>query len=206
MGFLTEDFVRRRARARASAKNRTLDDALRAEARQERSHYDVFLSQTIHDREVVFGVYAILTEDLGLAVFCDWIEAPETDRSKVTPANARYIKERMGRSDTLLFLDTEAADQSKWMCWELGWFDGAKDGKVGILPVVRNANSPYRGREFLGLYPIVETDEAHRIKVSVSPEMLLETFGPGVPMAMALSIPLAVWQRLPASPWRSFTG
>jgi hypothetical protein len=165
------------------------------------ARYDVFLSQTIHDREVVFGVYAILTEDLGLVVFCDWIEAPQADRSQITPENARYIKSRMGRSDILLFVDTQSADQSKWMCWELGWFDGAK-GRVGVLPVMRNAADPYRGREFLGLYPVVETDTAHTLRVAATPQLLRETVPLGPPMGLATSVPLAVWGKLPTSPWQ----
>lgn len=41
----------------------------------------------------------------------------------------------MSISDTMLFLDTENADRSLWMCWELGWFDGEK-GPLGILPML----------------------------------------------------------------------
>src|SRR4051794_24841448 len=147
MAFLTEDFVRRRARSHAQRHGQTVEAALRSEGRKDQRRYDVFLSQTIHDREMVLGVYSILTDDFGLTVFCDWIEAPDADRAKVTPENAAYVRDRMRRSDMLLFVDSHNADHSKWMCWELGWFDGAK-AKVGVLPVVRNASDPYRGREF----------------------------------------------------------
>lgn len=205
MAFLTEDIVRRRARSRAQARGRTVDSALRNEARKDVAHYDVFLSQTIHDQEIVYGVYAILTEDLGLTVFCDWIENPETDRSNVTPENARYVRERMRRSDTLLFLDTPKADQSKWMCWELGWFDGAKS-KVGILPVVRNAGDPYRGREFLGLYPVVEMEAGRELHVAMTPQLLAEVMVPGRVYGLAKSMPLRAWKGLPAGTWPPLPG
>lgn len=205
MAFLTEDLVRKRARARASARGRTVDAALRSEARKDVARYDIFLSQTIHDREIVYGVYAILTEDLGLTVFCDWIEAPEADRSSVTPENARYVRDRMGRSDTLLFLDTPKADQSKWMCWEIGWFDAAK-GKVGVLPVVRNAGDPYRGREFLGLYPVVEVEPGRELKVKISPELLREFIVPGRAYGLATEMPLRLWKGLPPGSWPPLPG
>lgn len=197
MPYLTEDFVRRRAQARAQRQGRTVDAALRAEARKEVDRYDVFLSQTIHDREIVYGVYALLTEDLKLIVFCDWIDAPQADRSNVTPENARYIQDRMARSDTLLFVDSQSADQSKWMCWEIGWFDGAK-GKVGVLPVVKRAEDPYRGREFLGLYPAVEVDEVHKLKVSMPEEEIRRLMRPGRAYGLATSIPLRAWATLPS--------
>lgn len=192
MAFLTENYVRQRATARARSKGLTVETALRRVARTDKERYDVFLSQTIKDREIVYGVYAILTEDLGLTVFCDWIEAPDTDRANVTPENAHYIRQKLRRSDSLLFLDTHNADQSKWMCWELGWFDAAK-GKVGVLPVVRNATDPYRGREFLGLYPVVEIDSMQKLKVSATPELLRRIMTPGQVYALATSFPLKAW-------------
>jgi hypothetical protein len=202
MAYLTEDLVRRRARARAQRQGKSVEAALRAEARKDESHYDVFLSQTIRDREIVYGVYTILTEDLQLTVFCDWIEAPDIDRANVTPENARYVRDKMRRSDSLLFLDTVSADQSKWMCWELGWFDGA-NGHVGVLPVLHNASDPYRGREFLGLYPVVEIDEVHRLKVTLTPQILREIMVPGRVYGMATSIPLKAWPKTSSAPFRT---
>jgi hypothetical protein len=196
MTYLTEDLVRRRAQARAQKYGRTVQGALKAEARKDATRYDVFLSQTIHDREIVFGVYTILTEDLGLTVFCDWVESPQTDRSAITPENARYVRDRMERSDTLLFVDSDSADQSKWMCWEIGWFDGAK-GKVGVLPVVKTSSSPYRGREFLGLYPRVETDDVHKLKIaSLTEEELRAKMAPGRPYGLVRAVPLTVWTQM----------
>lgn len=197
MPFLVENNVRARARARANRRGMTVDGALRAEARQERDRYDVFLSQTIHDREIVFGGYTILTEDLKLTVFCDWIEAPEADRSRVTPENARYVRDRMDRSATLLFVDSSSADQSRWMCWELGWFDGAK-GKVGILPVLKNADDPYRGREFLGLYPAVEADGVHKLMAKMPEDEIRRRMRQGQVMGLATRIPLSAWTGLPS--------
>lgn len=163
MAYLREGEIRARARRRAGQLGVSVAEALNRAARQRLARFDIFLSQTIHDAEIVLGVYDLLTS-AGYTVFCDWIDAPERDRSEVTPANAAFIRATMSISDTLLFLDTNEAAQSLWMCWELGWFDGGR-GPVAVLPVLDEEERYYRGREFLGLYPYVELDENGRLKV-----------------------------------------
>ena len=163
MAFLYEGEVRARARARARQVGVTVEALLERASGGGAARYDIFLSQTIRDAEVVLGVFVILTE-LGFTVFCDWIAEPDSERSAVTPGHAKFIRSTMEISDTLLFLDTEAADQSLWMCWELGWFDGRK-GLVAVLPVLPDGARYYRSREFLGLYPYVELAENGRLKV-----------------------------------------
>lgn len=163
MAFLHDADVRARAQRRAGAEGVSVAEALSRAAQRRLPQYDIFLSQTIRDAEIVLGVYDLLTS-VGYAVFCDWIEAPEANRSQVTPANAAFIRATMSVSDTLLFLDTEGAVQSLWMCWELGWFDGGR-GPVAVLPVLGEGERYYRGREFLGLYPYVELDEEGRLRV-----------------------------------------
>lgn len=163
MALLQESDIRARAQHRAKSERRSITDSLKAVAALRHNRYDIFLSHTTRDAEIVLGVYDFLTE-MGYVVFCDWIEAPEVNRSYVSPANAAFVRQMMKLSDTLLFLDTENADQSLWMCWELGWFDG-ENGHVGILPVLQDQHTDYRGREFLGLYPYVEIDEEGKLKL-----------------------------------------
>ena len=155
--------MRARARRRARAEGVSVDETLASVARRQAASYDIFMSQTIRDAEIVLGVYDLLTE-MGYSVFCDWIAAPEAHRDAVTPTNAAFIRAVMVTSTSLLFLDTEGAAQSLWMCWELGWFDG-QNGHVAVLPVLADDQKHYRGREFLGLYPYVEIDGDGRLKV-----------------------------------------
>ncbi len=43
------------------------------------------------------------------------------------------------------------------MPWELGYFDGLKDGNVGIFPIVQSENGTiFAGQEYLRLYPYYE--------------------------------------------------
>lgn len=199
MNFLVDNNIRDRAHMSASARSTTINNALIEQSRAERSEYDIFLSQTIRDEELVFGIFSILTEDLGLNVFCNWIESPLPDRSDVTPEDAAYVRAKMAASNALILIDSDNAAHSSWMCWEIGWFDGAK-GKISILPIVSNAGDVYRGRQFLGLYPIIEDDERHTLRVSIPLLRIAKKFPPGAPIGMATWMPLDIWCRTPNLP------
>jgi hypothetical protein len=59
----------------------------------------------------------------------------------------------MNQSKSLFYLYTKNSQKSRWMPWELGYFDGFADN-VAILPTQEAPN--YRGEEYLGLYPYVD--------------------------------------------------
>lgn len=117
--------------------------------------FDVFLSHASEDSEIVLGVREILTR-LGLKVYIDWIDDQQLDRGNVTAANAEILRRRMQQSKSLIFLTTESSVSSRWMPWELGYFDGMRSGFIGILPVVDNEGDSFTGQEYIGLYPLVE--------------------------------------------------
>lgn len=141
---------------------KTAGDIIKAsfESYSETKTYDVFLSHSIKDSELILGVKAIL-EDLGYRVYVDWIEDPALDRSKVTPATAAMLRQRMKSSKSLLYVTTENSEDSKWMPWECGYFDGLKE-KVAIVPVKASQTSTYVGQEYLGLYPYCEKAQSNR--------------------------------------------
>ncbi len=117
--------------------------------------YDVFLSHSSRDRRLVIGVKDRL-ESAGLAVYVDWIEDAELDRTAVTAENAERLRARMRQCRSLLYLATDNASQSKWMPWEVGFFDGLDQGEIGILPVLDDPSEEFEGMEFLGLYAVVD--------------------------------------------------
>jgi hypothetical protein len=121
----------------------SMHEVLTRRARPDKPRYDIFLSQAFKDEELVLGIHTILTEDLGLTVFCDWIEAGHSDHAGTTPADAAYIRDKMLASTGLVFIDSEHAAGSNWMSWELGWFHGAK-GRICVLPIVKDGSEHYR--------------------------------------------------------------
>ena len=130
MAYIT--VAQARARSRAEwANSRIAEKEIRKSASTSiDTIFDVFLSHSFEDAEVIAGVKGFI-EDQGLRVYVDWIEDPQADRSCVTAATAEMLRRRMNRSQSLLYASSDAATKSKWMPWELGYFDGRNPGRVG---------------------------------------------------------------------------
>lgn len=116
--------------------------------------YDIFLSHSSSDAEVVAGLKFEI-EDLGLSVYVDWIEDPLLNRKNVTKDTALILKERMKSCKSLIYAFSENASTSKWMPWELGYFDALK-GTVAVLPISKTSKSSFTGSEYLGIYYYVQ--------------------------------------------------
>ena len=126
-----------------------------SKAFSEEKVYDIFLSHRFLDANEILCIKEIF-EKLGYSVYVDWIEDPILDRTKVTRETAEQIRTRMRTCRSLLFVTSTNSTDSKWMPWELGYFDGYKT-KVAILPISESEEPEenYRGQEYLGLYPYV---------------------------------------------------
>lgn len=131
------------------------------ESQQYQSRFDVFLSHSIKDEDLVLGVVKIL-EKMGKSVYVDWIQDKQLSRNFVTPETAKVLRKRMKQSSRLIYLATDNASSSKWMPWELGYFDGMRPEKVAILPLVDSIYSSFNGQEYLGIYPALDKDELKR--------------------------------------------
>jgi TIR domain len=116
-----------------------------------KKEFDIFLSHSTKDKELVVGTKLIL-EDLGYSVYVDWIEDPKMDRSKVSKKTAAILQKRMQKCKSLFYAFSTNSSESKWMPWECGYFDGIKDGKVAVLPISSDTKTSFQGTEYLGLY------------------------------------------------------
>ncbi|HWR14028.1 MAG TPA: TIR domain-containing protein [Terriglobales bacterium] len=94
--------------------------------------YDVFLSHSKEDAELILGVKAIL-EGNGLSVYVDWVDDPQLDRSNVTAETANVLRKRMRSCRQFVFATSENSPKSVWMPWELGYYDGYKNGSVSMI-------------------------------------------------------------------------
>ncbi|MBK6278535.1 MAG: toll/interleukin-1 receptor domain-containing protein [Gammaproteobacteria bacterium] len=158
MAYLTKDEARQAARTRlqksfGSTPTQILREAIRASSTVET--FDVFLSHSSEDSEIVLGIREILV-GLGLVVYVDWIDDSQLDRGNVTAENADMLRRRMRSSKSLIFLTTKNSVSSRWMPWELGYFDGLRTGFIGLMPIVDHSGASFSGQEYLGLYPLVE--------------------------------------------------
>ena len=96
---------------------------LKESARFTRDAYDVFLSHSKMDANLVLGAKHIL-EAKGYTVYVDWIDDPQLDRSRVNRRTADTLRRRMRRCKLMFYLHTKNASLSKWCPWELGYFGG----------------------------------------------------------------------------------
>jgi len=121
-------------------------------------HYNIFLSPGFLDAQILLGLAKEL-EDQGLSIYIDWIEDQLLDRSQVTTTTAEVIRNRMRGCDSLIYVWSENVGNSKWIQWQLGYFE-AYNGHVAILPIVSSnkEEEEFNGVEFVGLYPYIDRD------------------------------------------------
>ena len=118
-------------------------------------HFDVFLSHYIADADLIAGVKAYL-EEQGQTACVGWVVDNHLERQLVTPKTADLLRQRMRQSDSMIFATSESSPNSKWMPWELGYFDGLRQGRIAVLPLVATEGGSFTGQEYIGLYPTIE--------------------------------------------------
>ncbi|KFZ27474.1 MAG: hypothetical protein KQ78_00211 [Candidatus Izimaplasma bacterium HR2] len=120
----------------------------------EKTRFDIFLSHSMKDKYIVYGTYLILTEDLGYTVYVDWIVDPflSQSRSHVAKRNIRILQIRMRSSFNLNLLKTLNYSISKWIAWELGYFNG-RSNQVYIQKIHgKEFDDDKSGMGFLKIY------------------------------------------------------
>jgi hypothetical protein len=158
MALFSEARLRTLGKARASRMYGSAFDALEKRIKESAalSAFDIFLSHSYLDRELILGITEQL-ERLGYVVYVDWRQDTQLNRDRVTKKTAETVRGRIVQSKSLFFATTEGAKDSRWMPWELGYMDGKK-GKSAILPVSQNSSgNAYKGQEYLGIYPYITT-------------------------------------------------
>lgn len=127
--------------------------------------YDIFLSHSYLDADQILKVKRLF-ESYKYSVYVDWVDDAQLDRTSVTTETAELLKERMKTSATLVYVTSTNSSESKWMQWELGYFDALKN-KVAILPILQNRSDDFNGLEYLGLYPYIDLDKAKNTQEEV---------------------------------------
>lgn len=129
--------------------------------------YDIFISHSYQDAKIILGIKKYI-EDMNYSVYVDWIEDTHLDRNNVDRETAEILKSRMAHSRCLFYVTTENSPNSKWMPWELGYFDGIKN-KVAILPIKESQyDESYNGQEYLGLYGYISKDYNNQLYINMS--------------------------------------
>jgi hypothetical protein len=153
MALLTESSLKSLARKQDKLIRESLKSRRGSECSQLQK-FDIFLSYHYDDWELIEGLYDLLIGNrftVYVDAFCD----PQLDRNRVKKATAEVVRERLNQSRMLLYAFTEGAPKSRWMPWELGYFDGSAK-RIAIAPITTGERNLYRGVEFLSLYPYLD--------------------------------------------------
>lgn len=119
------------------------------------ANFDIFLSHCLRDAILIIGLKRML-ESEGLRVYVDWIDDVELDRTDVTPATAAQLRQRMESCRSLVYATSQNASSSRWMPWELGFFDGTHGAESVAICPISTGTGRYVGEEYLGLYKTLE--------------------------------------------------
>ena len=160
MVYITEQEIRARfERARREANSRYFSATEVLNESQQISdsinEYDIFLSHSSDDNDLIAGLKLILQKDFGFKVYVDWND-PQLNPNKVSPETASILRERMSKCKSLVYAFSENSKESKWMPWELGYFDGVKKSMVAVLPIETVNSRSIKGSEYIGLYNVID--------------------------------------------------
>ena len=128
------------------------------EAIGKQCEYDVFISHSSKNKDLVSKLRQLLEERFGLSAYIDWDEDEGVQRDEI----ATKVKTALDHSKSLLYVKTSEADDSQWVAWEVGRFDATKPDNIGVLLIEDDkiTAETWKHREFLKDYQILDkTDD-----------------------------------------------
>jgi hypothetical protein len=157
MALLTELEVRARAAMLTEPLRKSAGKLLMEDRAGLQAEFDVFLSHSSAEpEEILLGIKGFL-RDYGLSVYVDKYSDPDLSPEDVTAKTAEILRMRRRQSKSLLYVYSCHSVKSRWMPWELGFFDGYS-GRIGIVPVTQRQEETFKGEEYLNLYPYVDRE------------------------------------------------
>lgn len=129
--------------------------------------YDVFLSHSSLDSELVLQLMSILNSK-GLTVYVDWVEDQTALKRNLTSADtAKVLIERIKSSRVILYVKTSQSALSLWTPWELGYAQ-AIGKKITVLEIEYIVGTP----QYLDIYDKSKLMEDGTIMVDDQDEIL----------------------------------
>ncbi|OQP63357.1 hypothetical protein A3860_23700 [Niastella vici] len=113
----------------------------------------IFISHKHNEVNHVYRLQEILGR-YGFTGYVDW----EDDNMPPTTSGetAVQLKDRIVKARKFILIATEAAIESKWCNWEVGFADAHKyEDHLALLPI-KPDQSQYKGEEYLQIYPSIQ--------------------------------------------------
>lgn len=162
--------------------------------------YDVFVSHQAGDIELARDLCRHIRDTLGYEAYLDEQDsAPEMDPDTVDARTAERLRKIMRKAASLILVIGPNTAQSRWMPWELGFFDGRQSSqRIGIY-LAEGAQLPPQ-QEYLGIYPKVlhKADVQHFLAEATMDAAALDSVTPDL-----LERHLHHLQRAPFDYWLS---
>lgn len=118
------------------------------------SYTTVFLSHKHDDLEDLKDIIGFLQTQYGVKVY---IDSRDPSMPRFTSGEtAENLKNRIKQCNKFILLATNAAIESKWCNWELGFGDAQKyKDNIAIFPIKPEGtyDYQYKGNEYLSIYP-----------------------------------------------------
>jgi hypothetical protein len=112
----------------------------------------IFLSHKHNERKELEAAIAIFKK-LKVNIYVDWND--EGMPESTSGLTAVRLKSKIKSSKKFVLLATEAAINSKWCNWELGFGDAHKYIENIALLVIKEDSSAFSGSEYLNIYPVI---------------------------------------------------
>ena len=116
----------------------------------------VFISHKHDDLEDLKGILGFLEKNYNVNVY---IDSQDPEMPPITSAETAFnIRRRIKDCDKFILLATNAAIESKWCNWELGYGDAQKYKEhIAMFPMKPKGtyDTAYKGTEYMSIYPHV---------------------------------------------------
>lgn len=148
--ILTEDYLARLA----SGADIINENAHETRSFSSAGKASIFLSHKHDDLANLKRVVYIL-EKLHSKVYVDWLDK---SMPRITNGEtALKIKDRICKMDKFILVASDAAIESKWCNWELGFGDAQKyeKGKIALFPISK-VDGQWKGKEYMSIYPTIQ--------------------------------------------------
>lgn len=119
--FFTESGIKSESYNFSMGSSGIINESKAINAQSENIHYDIFLSHSSQDKNLIIKFYQKL-KSMYYTVYIDWINDSESGRKEITPK----LKTAMNNSFSMLYVHTHNSENSKWTPWEIGYFDSKK--------------------------------------------------------------------------------
>lgn len=100
---------------------------------QNRKQYDVFVSHSSKDAEIVRDVIKVLNK-MKRVCYCDWVSDDDfLKRSMVSDYTREVLKKRMHQSKCIVYVSTPNSRESEWVKWELGYYETCVKREIYVI-------------------------------------------------------------------------